>query len=118
MSSICLNHKDRETDIRCAACLRPICSECVVLGPSEGRYCSQDCIENAKKSSERFADMYKRDEKALHEARAANFAKVMMALGLLLVLGVVLWIAWPSLPPSVTSPVHGFLEGVQDLLKF
>ena len=90
MSSVCLNHQDRETDIRCAACLRPICQECVVVGPGNSKFCSADCRENAQKSSERFADMTRRDEEALRAARQATFSKMIVTLLILIALSTLL----------------------------
>lgn len=115
MSSVCLRHKDRETDIRCAACLRPICEECIVTGPGNSRFCSTDCSENAQKSSERFADMTRRDEEALHAARRAAFAKLVIAALFLFVLGVGLHVAWPSLPQGLTGPVESWFHQIRNL---
>ena len=115
MSSVCLRHTDRETDIRCAACLRPICEECVVLGPGNSRFCSQERADNAQKSSERFSDMTRRDEEALHAARRAAFSRLVILLLFLIVLGFGLYAAWPHLPANLTGPVESWFDQVRNL---
>jgi len=111
--SVCLRHQDRQTDLRCAACLRPICQECVVVGPGNSKFCSPDCRDNAQKSSERFADMTRRDEAALRADRQATFSRLVLTLVVLVVLAIVLYVAWPNLPEGLTGPVNQVFKAVR-----
>jgi hypothetical protein len=52
--SVCLNHTDRPASQRCKSCLRPICEQCVVQA-EDGIYCSNRCVQDTKKYSERMA---------------------------------------------------------------
>jgi hypothetical protein len=115
MSSVCLRHNDRETDIRCAACLRPICEECVVLGPGNSRFCSQECTDNAQKSSERFSEMTRRDQEAMQATRSAAFSRMVIWLLVLGVLGFILYAAWPHLPASLTGTVESWFKQARNL---
>ncbi len=86
-----------------------------MVGPGNSKFCSSDCRENAQKSSERFADMSRRDEAALRAARQATFSRLVVGLIVLIVLSIVLYVAWPDLPKSVTGPVDNAIKTIRTL---
>ncbi len=86
-----------------------------MVGPGNSKFCSADCRENAQKSSERFADMTRRDEEALRAARQATFSKMIVALLILIALAVALYVAWPKLPHTVTDPVVNVLKSIRSI---
>ena len=47
--AVCLNHPDREAEIRCAGCGKPICAECVVAA----KYCSAKCMQKSNAAAAR-----------------------------------------------------------------
>jgi len=47
VSSVCLNHQDREAIGRCKLCLKPICEECKVIS-TIGMFCSAECRNKAE----------------------------------------------------------------------
>lgn len=61
--SVCLNHPDTPAVIRCAACGKPICEQCIVeLNGS--KYCSESCAVNAAKSVDRVNDVVESKKRA------------------------------------------------------
>ena len=49
------------TDVRCAACLKPICEDCI-LSTDIGKFCGSDCYEKRQKSEERVERLRLEDE--------------------------------------------------------
>lgn len=45
--TVCYNHPDRETGLRCNRCERPICTSCAVLTPTG--YRCKECVRGAQK---------------------------------------------------------------------
>lgn len=54
--SVCLNHPNTPAATRCAACGKPICSQCVVRKNGAG-YCSEKCADGAAGSDVRVKDV-------------------------------------------------------------
>ncbi len=105
--SHCLRHQEREATGRCKSCLKPICDECTYTTP-EGKYCSDECHQNAKASVEKMARL-KADEAALAaEQRRAMLVKLVVCA----VLCVVLYGAWPLFPASIRTPVENAIKTV------
>ncbi len=46
-STVCYNHPDRETMLRCNRCERPICTQCAVLTPTG--YRCKECVRGQQK---------------------------------------------------------------------
>jgi hypothetical protein len=46
-STVCYNHPDRETGLRCARCERPICPSCAVQTPTG--YRCKECVKKGQK---------------------------------------------------------------------
>ena len=100
MPSVCLNHTDRETDIRCTSCLKPICSECVQAKP-EGRFCSPECYLNAVHHAKRVS-VYKSQDRP---AQRNILKEALQTIVLLVVLGAGCYWAWPHLPAEFRHAV-------------
>jgi hypothetical protein len=47
IQTVCYNHPDRETMLRCNRCDRPICTSCAVLTPTG--YRCKECVRGAQK---------------------------------------------------------------------
>lgn len=60
--SFCLAHQDRPTDVRCSACLKPICEECTFT-TNEGKFCSNSCHEKRLQSNERVKALKEEEER-------------------------------------------------------
>ncbi|MCK5803088.1 MAG: B-box zinc finger protein [Lentisphaeria bacterium] len=78
-SSVCLNHTDRPAVVRCNACHKPLCEECI-LRVQDMNFCSQVCVDNFLKSA---------DNMATYQAvqRARRRRKLIKRFIMLLVLG-------------------------------
>lgn len=56
MASNCINHPGVEAAARCKQCNKPVCSACVVKGPT-GNFCSQACKERNESFVQRAATL-------------------------------------------------------------
>lgn len=113
MKSVCLRHQDRETDLRCAACLKPICQECVVPAGDGSKYCSSECILNAEQSGQRFDEFREREAMLKAAARKAALFRMVATLAILGALGLGFVMAWPTLPKEMKAPIIKFYKQVQ-----
>lgn len=78
----CLNHPDRQTNIRCRTCHKPVCGQCAVAGPG-GPFCSTACRENYARYAGRCGEEPK-------ESIFANFGSCVVAVLALLVIAIIL----------------------------
>ncbi|HXE73633.1 MAG TPA: B-box zinc finger protein [Candidatus Nitrosotenuis sp.] len=99
--SVCLNHPERETTLRCTACLRPICDECVVPTP-EGRFCSLECHANAIKTGQRLEELKRKEAEAERARRAARMQALLVQGALALVLILAIGLFWPQIRPHLS----------------
>ena len=110
MKSTCIHHHDRETSLRCVACLLPICEECVVNSPEGRHFCSQACVERAREIAAR-AEEFRRlevEDRARQARRAGRRAVTGLLYVTLMVLLVVL--GWSHLPNTMTVPIEEALR--------
>lgn len=105
-SSVCLNHQDRQTTIRCVSCLKPICEECVVAGGDGATYCSQTCADHAVETADRFGEFRRLEEEDRLRQRQRAGRRVVTGLVFLTLLAFALALGWPYLPTSVTGPLQ------------
>ncbi|MBM3461554.1 MAG: hypothetical protein FJX76_05590 [Armatimonadetes bacterium] len=83
----CPNHANRPGTVRCDACLRKVCEECLIHEGSN-KYCSAKCVEGAKATRARVEDLNSRPPPA-----SGNGIPV----GTIVVLGLLIagaWYAW------------------------
>ena len=112
MKSTCIHHHERETSIRCVACLLPICEDCVVEGPDGRHFCSRACVERAREIVAR-AEEFRRlelEDQARQARRAGRRAVTGLLYVTLMVLLVVL--SWPHLPNTMTVPIEEALRNI------
>jgi len=81
----CPNHEDREATVRCTACLRPVCPECITT-TDYGKFCSAKCRLGAIDHQARKADFLARDKPSMR-----------LPLGLLIVLA-----------PMIVAVIYGW----------
>lgn len=113
MKSVCLNHQDREATTRCAACLKPLCDECVVPGGDGSRFCSSECLLNTEQSGQRFADFREREAMLRAAARKAALFRMVTTVAILAALALGFVMAWPTLPKEMKEPIVRFYKQVQ-----
>lgn len=65
---VCLNHPDREAAAVCAACGKPLCSECM-LDIDGAVYCSEVCHQKGVASRDRSAAVIATSAKVDHKSR-------------------------------------------------
>ncbi|MBI3929063.1 MAG: hypothetical protein HY319_26200 [Armatimonadetes bacterium] len=107
MRSYCLNHQERIATTRCAACLKPLCSDCV-YSTGDGGYCSSACHENAQASAQRIAELKAKEA----GQKGPNFVAALVKLTVWAVIIAGLITAWPYFPASIRLPVEQFLKQI------
>lgn len=65
---VCLNHPDRDAAAVCAACGKPLCSECI-LNKDGTSYCSESCRQKGTASRDRSGEVISRSAKVDRKAR-------------------------------------------------
>lgn len=113
MKSVCLNHQDREATTRCAACLKPLCDECVVPGPEGSKFCSSECLLNTQQSGQRFTEFREREAMLRAAARKAALFRMVATLAILAALGLGFVMAWPTLPKAMKEPIIKFYKQIE-----
>jgi hypothetical protein len=87
--SNCINHPAVEAVARCKQCSRPVCSACLVSGPT-GRFCSGDCKAKHEVFMRRAAELDTRSRGSLFaKLRSLLFSVVFI----ILVAGVIMTVA-------------------------
>src|SRR5687768_7651298 len=82
-ASGCINHPGIEAAIRCKQCSKPVCSACIVAGPT-GQFCSLNCSQTHQQFAARAREMEGR-------ARSSFFPKVRGLLMSIIVFAAVLF---------------------------
>ncbi len=106
--SYCLKHQNRVTDVRCSACLKPICEDCILL-TDIGKFCGSECYEKRQQAEERVERLRLEDE----AKRGPRLMRKLIGWAIFFCIILAAYIAYPKLPRSVRAPVTKFFHKLQ-----
>ena len=111
-SSGCINHPGVEAVARCKQCGKPVCSACLVTGPT-GNFCSQACKEKHQEFIKRAQSLQRSSRGAGNMRKLGRFAIKLVIF--LVVVGAICLAALRYPIPVLSDVVRaglGFISGV------
>jgi hypothetical protein len=106
--SYCLKHQNVVTDVRCAACLKPICPECT-LNTEKGTFCGSECYDKRVASDERVEALRLQDE----ADRGPRLMRTLIRWTVVILVLIGAYMLYPRLPKAVRAPITRFVHHIQ-----
>ena len=108
IASGCINHPGVDAAARCKQCNKPVCSACVVKGPT-GNFCSQACKEKHETFVQRAATM---DSMRRPSTLGTKLKRLIGKLIVILILLVALGVAGSLIDIPVLTKVVNTVRGI------